>query len=163
MKEIFKDIPNYEGLYQVSNYGRVKSLGNEAKKKERILKPATVRGYQYVSLKSFCISIHRLVAITFIPNPKNKKTVNHKDGIKANNKVSNLEWNTHQENINHAKLSGLLGSKSPYTKRQGLKYSMLERIKKHIKNKTMTKRDISFFYNIDIATVNEVAKHSTKP
>ena len=100
--EIWKDIPNYEGLYQVSNLGNIKSLFRYKK----ILKPIkNTLGYLKVSLyknkKIKVFSIHRLVAETFIPNPNNLPEINHKDGNKGNNNVENLEWCTRQQNILH--------------------------------------------------------------
>lgn len=104
MYEIWKDIKGYEGLYQVSNFGRVKSLKYSTEGK--ILKGRhTGKGYLSVALfrnsvrKSTCI--HRLVAQAFIPNPENKPEVNHIDENKLNNNVSNLEWVTPKENSNH--------------------------------------------------------------
>lgn len=92
-KEVFKDIPNYEGLYQVSNKGNVKSIISNNK----ILKPKiTSKGYLSVKLykggqkKDFLA--HRLVAEAFIPNPQSLYTVNHKNEIKTDNRVENLEW-----------------------------------------------------------------------
>jgi len=118
MEEIWKDIKNYEGYYQVSNFTRVKSLERLVKNgkserlvKEKVLKPSLRNGYLAVSLskegelKTFKLS--RLVAKAFIPNPDNKPTVNHIDGVKTNDIVSNLEWNTHSENIQHAFDTGL--------------------------------------------------------
>lgn len=120
MEEIWKDIEGYEGLYQVSNFGRVKSLNiikfnqfSSYKHKGRVLKLQLNKqtGYMYVNLsklKSYkTTSIHRLVAKAFIPNPENKSQVNHKDGNKFNNYVENLEWCTQIENSFHAYQNGL--------------------------------------------------------
>ena len=101
MKEIWKDIKGYEGIYQVSNFGRIKSSYTK-----RILKGGKNKaGYLLVGLYKQGVlsrkSIHRLVAEAFIPNPDNKPEVNHIDENKTNNMVSNLEWMTAKENINH--------------------------------------------------------------
>ena len=106
MIEIFKDIEGYEGLYQISNYGNVKSLGNCKYKKDKILKYSKDKdGYLYVGLckngKHKYIKIHRLVAEAFIENPNNYQQVNHKDEDKTNNHVTNLEWCTPKYNSNY--------------------------------------------------------------
>lgn len=101
MKEIWKDIKDYEGLYQVSNLGRVKRITTG-----RVLKPLKhANGYIMVKLSKNSIvytkTVHRLVAEAFIPNPEHKSEITHIDENKTNNNVSNLEWMTRKENINH--------------------------------------------------------------
>lgn len=110
--EIWKDIQGYEGLYQVSTLGRVRSLdrliksryGNFRKITGKIIKPNKIwSGYLRISLWKQQVeykSLHRLVAETFIPNPQNLPCVNHKDEVKSNNSVSNLEWCTWRYNAN---------------------------------------------------------------
>ena len=116
MKEIWKDIKEYEGLYQVSNLGRVKSLKRIEKfyhnNNDKILiQSKCSNGYLKIVLSKNNLHknymTHRLVAKTFLPNPENKRTVNHKDGNKQNNCVDNLEWATYSENIQHAYNLGL--------------------------------------------------------
>lgn len=101
-EEIWCPIKGYEGLYGVSDKGRVKSIGYG---KERILKPQrTTDGYLRVGLRKNreqkCYLVHRLVAQTFIPNPDNLPQVNHKDEDKENNSVQNLEWCSSKYNAN---------------------------------------------------------------
>ena len=138
--EIWKPIPNWE-RYAVSNFGRILSLkspylcGNRiCVRKQRIIKPRlgnSSPGYYFVVLsdgkrnrKSF--AVHRLVAITFIPNPNNLPFVNHKDENSRNNKVDNLEWCTQQYNCNygtHNKRMAKTISETAYQKRRVVQLS----------------------------------------
>lgn len=118
--EIWKDIDGYEGIYQVSNLGNVKSCERVVTSGLRQVKVAkrmmsackNNKGYPVVLLskagKYRTHSVHRLVAESHIPNPNNYTQVNHKDGIKHNNNSENLEWCTCTMNIQHAYATGLI-------------------------------------------------------
>lgn len=106
MKEIWKDIKGYEGLYQISNLGEIKSLNYRQTGKEKIMKPYKANnGYLKIGLNKNGIRkimyIHRLVAETFIPNLNNYTEINHNDENKENNEVNNLKWCNHKYNINY--------------------------------------------------------------
>lgn len=104
-EEIWEDIEDYKGVYQISCLGRLKSFKYG---KTKILKPQLdKKGYYRIRLylNGYTINthaVHRLVAIAFIPNPENKPTVNHKKGIKTDNRASELEWATYSENNLHS-------------------------------------------------------------
>lgn len=148
MNEEFKPVVGYEGLYEVSNLGNVKSLstttitvtGHSRTTKEKLLKPGmNSRGYMFVALskkgKVKYYLVHRLVAASFIKNPTKKRTVNHMDGDRTNNKLSNLEWTTHLENSRHARINGLLDGNKQYL--ESLQVEKESRIK-------LTDQDVSY-------------------
>lgn len=108
-----KSVVKHGDKYAVSTLGRVKNVNTG-----RILKPYTLpSGYRQVTLCSSSqrknYTVHRLVALAFIPNPDNKREVNHKDTDKQNNCISNLEWNTSSENHKHAYAHGLMKPPAP--------------------------------------------------
>ena len=113
--EIWKDVIGFENLYQISNYGRLKSLGNNNSKSHRkvIIRKTFPNSKNYLSCVIYNNSrkiqarLHRLVALAFIPNVENKEQVNHIDGNKHNNRIDNLECVTNSENQLHAYKNGL--------------------------------------------------------
>lgn len=140
MIEKWKDIPGFEGVYQISNYGRVKATKRWDVNyrafidDEHILTPSdNGNGYLIVGLrkntKKYSRYVHRLVAEAFVDNPLSKKVVNHKDYDKENNKADNLEWCTQKENIDYSskRMCHQKGAKLP---RSGYKYIKEVRTKK---------------------------------
>lgn len=132
-KEIWKDIPGYEGRYQISNIGRVRGLphayvcGNNTTRytKELILKTQTdQKGYARVRFERRTFKVHRLVAIAFIPNPNNYPQVNHINGNKQDNRVENLEWCNNSMNQKHAWANGF--QKSKYKKGRKVKMTNIK-------------------------------------
>lgn len=173
-EEEWKDIKGYEGLYQISNLGRVRSLpkhcgfGKGYTTKEIFLKPHLRLGYICYTLykndvpKS--IGAHRLVAIAFIPNPLNKPQVNHINGIKTDNTIKNLEWVTNSENVKHAFDTGL---KHPSEKQRlkasinGLKSRKLtveqvHNIKKYHRITNLSSFKLSKIFSIPRTTIERI-------
>lgn len=120
-KEVWKNIKGYEGLYQVSNLGRVRSFPRKGTHSNNIhiLSPGIDhKGYLNVRLSKRCkghsFRVHKLVAMAFIPNTHNKEQINHINGIKTDNRVTNLEWCTNLENMRHSWNIGLRSKDKTY-------------------------------------------------
>lgn len=174
--EIWKDIPQFEGIYQISNLGRMKSLtqsfiskkdGRKWTIKGKILKtPLSSTGYPRKICKHNGISkgfkIHRLVASTFIPNPKNKPFINHKNGIKTDNTVSNLEWCTHKENMDHALKNGLLKILSGENhKSSKLTWKQVDEIRNKYKKNTYGYKALAQEYNVTPPNIKSIIENKT--
>jgi len=171
--EEWKDVVGYEGLYAVSNLGNIKSLSywrfitpNNKYHfyKERPLKPCTTKdGYLQVRLSkknggnSFLL--HRLIAIAFIPNPEKKSEVNHKLGIKNDNRVTELEWVTPKENSHHAHSNNLMKS-CKGTKNAAAKLTEIQVLEIRAIGKSKTIKSIAEQYNVDTSTIGRIL-HNT--
>ncbi len=161
MEEIWVDYPRYPERYQVSSLGRVRSKSylkvgrNEYKEfsfitKPRILQPfKNEQGYLQMRLQvdgyKFTERVHRMVAETFIPNPEGKDTVNHINSIRDDNRLSNLEWNTQQENIQHCYDSGNKTNKGEAHSRAILTEDIVRRARAMYKEGISVKKIASFF------------------
>lgn len=151
--EKWKDIQGFEGLYQVSDLGRVKSL-----RSNKVLKECfDAQLYPFVNLygiRKRVARIHRLVAESFLPADHFRNEVNHKDGNKSNNRVINLEWSTRLENQRHAKSNGLnaIGEKHGNSK---LNESIVIRMRR-MKKDGLSYRNISEALNIPVSTIKQV-------
>lgn len=145
MRELWKDIQGYEGLYQVSNTGKIKSLHLG---KNRILRSTPNScGYHKVELyknkKSKVFYVHRIVAMSFIDNTYGKPQINHIDGNKNNNSVSNLEWVTASENQKHA-LKNNLHAPSYFKGRKGVLSSNSREVMQFTKDGLL----VNYYYSI---------------
>ena len=174
MKEVWKDIKNYEGLYQVSNLGRVRSLDRYIETfiknqigrykctkfyKGYILKQQTYQGYKCVQIHTNgqykWEKVHRLVAETFIPNSNNLPQVNHIDGNKENNKVDNLEWCTHSENIKHAYNNNLINHYKRKIKQYDLQGNFIQSYSSIIEASKNSNVSNSQIYNVIIGKLKQ--------
>lgn len=171
-EEIWKDIVGYEGYYEVSNKGNVRSvdrwitylrLGRPTKRlwKAQNLK-LKLNDYGYFSVhlrnssedKEEWPTVHLLVAKAFLPNLENKATVNHIDGIKTNNSVENLEWSTHKEQVDHAISSGLmkLRGKTIYSE------EFKQEVKDYFDNNSISIKKLGKLFGISERTAGRISK-----
>lgn len=161
-QEIWKDIEGFEGCFQVSNLGRVRSL-------ERIINNRLMKGiikktqiqknrFEYVNLRKAPIvklcTVHRLVAKAFIPNPNNLPEVNHKDFNRANNNANNLEWVSGEENRQHF-LSGI----KPGSYHNGAKLTEEEVL--HIRKREVPVAEYAKLYGLSLTNVYHVQQRKT--
>lgn len=175
MTNEYRDIVGYEGLYQVSNFGKVKSLERKVNAKnntmairpEKLLKGSVnVYGYPCVHLiKDGVVSgkfIHRLVAQAFIPNPESKPCINHIDGIKTNNDVNNLEWCTYSENNIHSYKIGL--ATAPFGEKCGAgkltEIQVLE-IREKYKSKKYYQYELAEIYKVHQTAIHKIVANKT--
>lgn len=151
--ETWKDIPQYEGIYQASNFGNIRSLNYKRTGTIKILKPALDgKGYLRTALtkngKSKTIKVHRIVAIAFLKLNPDKYQVNHINGIKTDNSINNLEWSDNRLNQIHAVRLGLVKQKSG-NKHHRTKHSDETIMKIYNEYKEgASKRELSKKYNI---------------
>jgi hypothetical protein len=171
MIEIWKDLKDYEEGYEISNLGRLRSktriIDYTWKKAVRVSKILSNRknkcGYLYTVLsinkKRKTLTIHRMVATTFIPNPNNYPCVNHIDGNKLNNCVSNLEWCDSSQNISHAYKNGLKmgvrGEKSHYAK---LKEEDIINIRNEYSFNNISQLNLGLKYNISQTQISRIIR-----
>ena len=154
--EKFKQIKGYKN-YSVSNYGKIRN-----DKTGRILKPSnnSTGGYLFVGLSKngICKSqkVHRLVALAFIPNPENKRTVNHIDGVKINNFVSNLEWATNKENTHHAMDAGLKDAKGEKHGRSKLTENQVLEIRRLYATGDYYQKALGKIFGVDQTVIGDI-------
>lgn len=166
-------VPGYGGIYLVSSQGRFKSLPRVMKRKNGTL--LTIRGkeqiptrrsngYLVIGLGGRQYLVHRLLALAFVPNPEGKPEVNHKDGNKWNNEVSNFEWVTHQENMTHAASMGLsrgvpqLGSNNAAAK---LNENEVRVMRKRYAKEDITLSELARLFGVAQVTISDVTTRKT--
>ena len=173
MKEIWKNIPGYEGSYKCSNLGRIKSLKRKCKGgnnirtvPEKYLKyRITYSGYFRVALtkdkKTKDYFVHRIVAMTFLINPDNKPFVNHKKGIKTDDRASMLEWCTQSENEIHAHKIGLKNHKGENHPSAKISNNDIIEIRKMLKNGTKG-RAIAKSFNVSESHLSNIKNYKIR-
>lgn len=162
MTEIWKDVIGYEGIYVVSNLCRVKSIRFERHK--ILAQHDNARGYLQVSLykgvekKKYA---HRLMAKAFIPNPDKKPYINHKNGDKKDNRIENLEWCTHAENIRHSNEMGLVDIRGEKSHSSKLTKLNVLKIRRASKLGGIVRQELAEKYNVHPDTISDVISRKT--
>lgn len=168
MEQIWKDIPEYEGRYQISNDGRVRSLERkvylESRGIYRTVKEITLKGspdtlgYPTVALwkenKLDMRRVHRLVAEMYVPNQDNKPQVNHIDGDKTNNNFTNLEWVTMSENIKHAYKTKLIDKRGEKSHCNKLTEEQVNQIRNG--HEGLSQKAIGSLYGVDGSVISKI-------
>lgn len=173
----WRPVKNYEGIYEINNLGVVKSLsrkkycGHKNSKpqltKEKYLKNKIDRlGYVRVKLskdgKSSLKYVHRILALSFIDNPKNKKEINHIDGNKQNNNLNNLEWTTRSKNMKHAFELGLhKAKKGEENNKAKLTKNEVKEIRRLYKKGEYTQTRLGEMFDVSSANINEIVNNKT--
>jgi hypothetical protein len=161
-KEYWKPIIGYEGLYEVSNLGRIKSVKRYGTLGGIIIPWNNSKKAPYLRVglsknnKRKRLLVHRLVAEAFIPNPNNLKEVNHINGNKQDNKVDNLEWNSKSQNHKHAFKLGLRNNKGTFHPCNRLTIEECEKIKCLVEDGNFRQKDIVKLFNISLDTLYKI-------
>lgn len=166
LAENVKDIPGFEGIYSATEDGRVyshsrvvkASYGSTQLRKGRWLKQKINQGRAFYNIGAKWVSAHRIIAMTFIPNPENKPQVNHIDGDPLNNHVTNLEWCTQSENIKHAYANNLkkpvrmLGTNHP-------RHKLSNEVVQDIKSSSESLRVLANRYGLSKTWVSKIKRN----